>query len=370
MKVVHILHELKYSGAEIMYVDAASVFQSLGCELSVVATAPNLGEFASKFKNARYTVFHKKIPKRIAIIKRMVYYYSFIKFLKLNQFEVVHNHSSGTYWGMALCAKLASIRSVHTFHNVFPTSWYSRWYHIWLRWSAKNLLNCRFQTISDSVYQNERTTFFNNTTLINNWYGNNRFYPAKVGEKNLVRKKLGIAEDTLVLISVGGCSHIKRHSDIIRALPQIIEKYPNTVYLHLGEGEDLCEEEILAKELNVTQYIRFVGNQNNVRNFLIASDIYIMPSKFEGISLTTIEAMACNIPTILYDVPGLRDFNIKQKNALLIKEDVDALTYSVDKLYKNNLLKEEIANKAKTFVDEKYNMEANAKCINKLYNKK
>ena len=50
MKVIHYLHELKFSGAEIMYVDAAPVFQKLGCELSVVNTANHLGEYAPFFE--------------------------------------------------------------------------------------------------------------------------------------------------------------------------------------------------------------------------------------------------------------------------------------------------------------------------------
>lgn len=49
MKVIHFLYELKFSGAEIMYVDAAPIFQKFGCELTVVNTAPQLGEYASSF---------------------------------------------------------------------------------------------------------------------------------------------------------------------------------------------------------------------------------------------------------------------------------------------------------------------------------
>ena len=368
MKIVHILHELKYSGAEIMYVDAAPVFQSLGCELSVVATAENLGEFAPKFKDAGFTVHHKAISLT-STIKRLRYYYNFIKFIKLEQFDVVHNHSSATYWGMAFCAKLAGVKCVYTFHNVFPTSYYSRWYHIWLRWSAKKMFNCTFQTISESVQQNELNTFFNTTTLINNWYGSNRFYPAKEGEKESIRQELGIDKTALVLISVGGCSHVKRHSDIIKALPSILDLYPNTIYLHLGEGDDLVQEKTLAKELGISNNIRFLGNQNNVRKFLISSDIYLMTSKFEGLPITTIENMGCCIPSILYDVPGLRDFNSTQKNAILIKADIQELIKNIDALYKNHSLREEIINKAKSFVDERYNMQKNAKLINRLYSR-
>ncbi len=370
MKVLHILHELKYSGAEIMYVDAAPVFNSLGCDLSVVATASNLGEFAPKFREAGYTVYHKTIPKKKSVFQRLGYYSKFINFIKREQYDVIHNHSSATYWGMALCAKLAGIKCVHTFHNVFPTSWYSRWYHIWLRWSAKNLLGCTFQSISDSVYRNEQRTFLNSTVLINNWYCEKRFYHAQEEEKEAIRNELGIDKHALVLVSIGGCSHIKRHSDIIKALPRILQKYPNTVYLHLGEGDVLCEEKELAKKLNIGEKIYFEGNQNDVRKFLIASDIYLMPSKFEGISLTTIEAMACKIPAILYDVPGLRDFNSTQQNALVIKEDISELVNSIDKLQIDNLFKVAIAKRAKSFVDEKYNMVNNAGSIANLYNQK
>ncbi|NRT13280.1 glycosyltransferase [Flavobacterium sp. 14A] len=367
MKIIHILNELKYSGAEIMYVDAAPIFQSLGCELSVVATANSLGEFAPKFKKAGYTVYHKSIPSKSSLFKRGIYYLSFIKFLKTEKYDVLHNHSNSTYWGMALCAKLAGVKSVYTFHNVFPTSWYSRWYHLWLRWSAKKMLSCTFQTISDSVYQNELKVFFNKTILINNWYGNNRFYPAVVGEKELVREELGIDKDALVLISVGGCSHIKRHSDIIEALPIILEKYPNTIYLHLGEGDDLCKEKELSKKLIVDDNIIFMGNQTDVRKFLVASDIYLMTSKHEGLPITTIENMGCGIPSILYDVPGLRDFNATQRNSLVIKPRIVELVKSIGELHCDASMKEQISNKAKSFVDEKYNMANNVKLIFNLY---
>jgi len=367
MRVLHVFHELKYSGAEIMYVDAVPVFNSLGCDLSVVATATNLGEFSPKFEEAGYTVYHKTIPNKKSILNRVRYYIKFIKFIKSKRFDLVHNHSSATYWGMALCAKLAGVKCVYTFHNVFPTSWYSRWYHIWLRWSAKKLFNCTFHTISNSVYHNECSTFFNNTTLINNWYGSNRFYPANDVEKKAIRKEMDIDENALVLISVGGCSHIKRHSDIIKALPLIIEKYSNTIYLHLGEGDVLCEEEELAMELGVNKNIRFLGNQNNVRHFLIASDIYLMPSKFEGIPLTTIESMACKIPAILYNVPGLRDFNKESETAILIEEDVNVLAKQVILLHSDKSKQHQIIMNATQNVNMLYNIKKNALDIFNLY---
>lgn len=62
MKILHVLYELKYSGAEIMYCDAASLFQEKGCELSVMATAKEVGEYAENFEKAGYSIIHNELP--------------------------------------------------------------------------------------------------------------------------------------------------------------------------------------------------------------------------------------------------------------------------------------------------------------------
>lgn len=371
MEIIHILNELKFSGAEIMYVDAASIFKELGCNLSVVNTASQMGEYAPYFERAGYRVFHKVYPSnKWAYIKKWKYYFKMILFLKKNNYDVVHIHSSGLKWGMSFCAWASGCKPIYTFHNVFKSNWYSYPYHCWLRWSAKHLFGCTFQTISDSVYENEYIYYYNDTIKVYNWYGSNRFYPAADGEKAIIRKELQIGKDTLVLISIGGCSHIKRHTDIIKALPEIIKKHSDVLYLHLGCGTTLEEEEELARELNLENYIRFSGNQSDVRKYLIASDIYLMTSKFEGISLTTIEAMACRIPVILYNVQGLRDFNKEAECSLLIDEDYHLLVQSVIELYKNKEKQFYLTKNSEMLVNNTFLLQTNATKIVELYKKK
>lgn len=367
MKVLHILHELKFSGAEIMYVDAAPIFQKLGCDLSIVNTANHLGEYAPYFEKAGYKVFFHPYPN--GYFKRWKYYRDTISFLKKEKYDVVHIHSSALKWGMSFCAWKAGCKSIYTFHNVFRSHWYSYPWHWWLRWSAKHIFGCTFQTISDSVYENEKNYYHNNTTKIYNWYGCSRFYPALPNEKQKVRESLNIPQNSLVIISVGGCSPIKRHTDIIKALPEIIKVLPNVIYLHLGEGISLDEERSLAKELNIEKNICFCGNQSNVRKYLIASDIYVMPSKYEGISITTIEAMACLIPSILYNVPGLCDFNKEKECSELIKEDYSVLAKAIIKLYQDKKKQQYLTQNAKEFVDQNFYMETNVKQIFELYKK-
>lgn len=367
MKIIHILHELKYSGAEIMYVDAASLFQKKGCELTVVATANNLGEYAIQFQKAGYSVLHLPYPVKPFSFRKIKYGYSFLKLLKTEKYEVIHNHSSATYWLMALCAWLAQIKSVYTFHSIFETHWYSKPLHKLQRYTAKHWFGCRFQAISDSVHDNELNVFNNKTTKIYNWFGNKRFYPALEVEKQELRRELKIPHDSLVFITVGGCSEIKRHTDIVRALPLLINKLPNCIYLHLGEGQEEESEKELAKQLGVFDCIRFCGNHQDVRKYLVVSDFYLMTSKHEGISITTVEAMVCKIPAILYDVPGLRDFNRDTENSLLIAEDYNVLFESILTLYNNPTKSKELIENAYQFVITNFDIKKNVDLIYMLY---
>ncbi len=367
MKVIHIFHSLKFSGAEIMYVDAAPLFQSKGCDLSVMATANELGEFAVNFKEAGYIVMHIPMPRLTQYFKRILFYLTIIRLLKKNKYDVVHIHSSKAMWGFAFCAWIAKAKSVYTFHSVFPTHFYSYLYHVMLRWSAKRLFKCRFQSISDTVYNHEIKLYNNSTTKIYNWFGNKRYFPANQDEKNSIRSEIGIDNEALVLISVGGCNEGKRHSDIINALPLVVKKIPKIVYLHLGIGELESEEKALVEKLGISEKVIFCRNQINVRKYLVASDIYIMTSKFEGISVTTIEAMACGIPAVLYNVPGLKDFNANGKNSKLINEEFREIPRAIFEILEDKNKTTRMSKRAREFVNSVFNLDVNANEIYKLY---
>jgi glycosyltransferase involved in cell wall biosynthesis len=366
-KIIHIFHELKFSGGEIMYVDAAPIFQKKGCELMAMATGTDLGDYAPFFKRSGYKIFHKPIPEYKNYIRLIQFYWGVIKLLKKEQIDVVHIHSHGTMLGMSFAAWVVNAKSICTLHSVFSKRALIYPYHFLMRWVAKRIFKCQFQTISDSVYDNELNLYHNKTTKIYNWYSDDRYSPAALGEKEIARKELGIASDAFVIISIGGCNHNKRHSDIIKALPHILEKSPNCLYLHLGEGISETEEKQLAVDLDLNQPIRFCGNQVDVRKYLIASDVYLMTSHFEGISITTIEAMACQIPAILYDVPGLRDFNKQDENSILIKEDYRLLAEKVHYLQENPKIGAKISISGKSFVDNNFNMQNNVNQIFELY---
>lgn len=367
MKILHVLNKLSFSGAEIMYVDAADEFKSLGCDLYVINSAKELGDYANMFEAAGYKVLHLPYPHQL--FAKWKYYRMIARLVKKEKIDVIHIHSSTMKWGMALVAYITGIKSVYTFHSCFKSRYISWPYQVWLRWSAKKIFGCKFQTISDSVYQNELVYYHNKTIKIYNWFGNKRFFPASVNEKKIVREKLGISQHTFVIISVGGCSAIKRHHDIIKSLSELRKSNKDILYLHLGQGSTTKEEMSLAKQLGVDDIVRFEGNQIDVRQYLIASDVYVMSSQFEGISITTIEALACKIPAILYNVPGLRDFNLENECSFLIPEFPSEIVKAIEILQKNEELKKMLIDNGYKFVMKRYYLPNNVKQIYNLYQK-
>jgi glycosyltransferase involved in cell wall biosynthesis len=369
MKILHVFNALEFSGAEVMYVQAASQFKENGCELIALSTAGHIGSYADNFKESGFKIEHQPLTlslrKIFGFLSALIWIF---KYIRAEKIDVVHIHRSSNFWWVALSSKLAGAGTLRTIHNVFRNRWFTRPKAILERWSARVFLKVTFHTIGESVYQNEVKYYKNKSIKVNNWFDNKRFYPAtNATEKQAIRDELGLG-DALVVISVGGCSDVKRHEDIIDAV-NIIAKSKDIIYLHLGDGVNRHDEERKAAELNIVKKVVFIGNTNEVRKYLIASDIYVMPSRFEGLSISTVEAMACELPLVLYDVPGLRDLINDDDNGLLINEDVGELARAVHSLADQPELLLHKSRSGRIHAETNYSLNSGVSGIVSIYNK-
>jgi glycosyltransferase involved in cell wall biosynthesis len=269
----------------------------------------------------------------------------------------------------ALIGKFAGIPVIiRTIHNNFNPVWY-RFPEYFLSRHFAKLLGVKMTSISDSVFENEKKLFVNKTIIIYNWFNHKRFYPITKEERKMTRSKLKISDQVIVLISTGSCLPQKRHKDIIFALKELVKKDYKVLYLHLGGGLLNNLEKELVNQLELKNEVRFLGNVNNVRDYLVASDFYIMPSEFEGLSIAAIEAMACKIPAILYNSPGLeelyRDDNLRKN---LIKKSPSAITEKILELIENPSEINNIVENAYKMINLKFDMEKNVEQFIELYN--
>ncbi|MDE3180889.1 MAG: glycosyltransferase family 4 protein [Acidobacteriota bacterium] len=110
------------------------------------------------------------------------------------------------------------------------------------------------------------------------------------GECDAVRRQFGVAPQDMLLVHIGRLSPQKGHAVLLRALPVVIEKFPQTKLLLVGEGDlaaSLLDE---TKRLGLEGRVIFAGFQSAIPRFLEAADLVVLPSLWEGLPLIAIEA--------------------------------------------------------------------------------
>lgn len=364
MKVLHIFNEINHSGAEVMYCQAAPLLQEQGITSIALSTGPNFGGYVTEMESANVPCFH--LPLLKGIINKVNYAYALSKMIKEMGVDVIHVHREPQSFIFYLSGFLAKVGIVRTFHNVF----YKRritWIKGYLeRLLSKMVFNVLFHSISESVQKHEKKYFFNETTRVNNWVDFNLFMPIRdENEKSLLRKQFGIDVQSVVLISVGRCTEVKNHSEILHALKVLSVRY-NIHYIHVGTGCLEMQEKALAEQLDISDFCSFVGQTNRVRDYYVASDIHVMTSKFEGLGNVAVESMACNVFNVLYDVPGLRDIIKNNDVGYLIEPNLKKLIAALESVINDEDTRKTISCNAHNYVKKIFNI-GNVRDIAALY---
>ena len=127
-----------------------------------------------------------------------------------------------------------------------------------------------------------------------------------------------LAAEKLVL-AVGRLVEQKNHELAIRAITQV----PGATLAIVGDGALRPQLERLAAELGAN--VIFTGVRRDARALMGAADVVVMPSHWEGLPLSALEALASGTPLVATDVRGLRELVTDGENALLVPEEPEAL---------------------------------------------
>lgn len=106
-------------------------------------------------------------------------------------------------------------------------------------------------------------------------------------------------ENCFVIGNVARLSPVKSQAFLIRLMPEILQIRPEAVLLLIGEGPEQANLERLIRELNLEHKVILAGNVSNVEDYLCAMDVFALPSLFEGVPLTLLEAQANGLPGVM-----------------------------------------------------------------------
>lgn len=136
----------------------------------------------------------------------------------------------------------------------------------------------------------------------------------------------------------------------------------------IGDGPEKFELVQLAHNLKLENQVRFFGFRKDRVSLLKGFDVFVLPSRLEGVPRCLMEAMAANIPIIASDIPGCRDLIKQDDTGLLFKlDDADGLCQAIKKLFDDKNLRYELSTNAKKMVENEWSASAMAERYRKLY---
>jgi glycosyltransferase involved in cell wall biosynthesis len=139
------------------------------------------------------------------------------------------------------------------------------------------------------------------------------------------RAELGLPPDAQLVLAVGRLVEQKNHALAVRAIAEV----PDAVLAIAGTGPLLGDLERQARETGVADRVLFLGLRPDARALMGAADVVVMPSRWEGLPLSALEALASGTPLVATDVRGLRELVTDDQNAVLVPEEPRALAVAL-----------------------------------------
>lgn len=182
----------------------------------------------------------------------------------------------------------------------------------------------------------------------------------KTKNSELVKRKYS----PLKFVMIARFSAQKDQKALINALSYIDPKKFELTFV--GDGETLKENEKLVNELKISENVKFAGFKQDVSQYLLSSDVYVLTTHYEGLPISIIEAMSYGLPIIATNVGGNSELVINGENGYLInnkKELQNALVSFIN----NRELIDKMGRKSFEYYCNKFELQKCIKKINNLY---
>lgn len=200
-----------------------------------------------------------------------------------------------------------------------------------------------------------------------------RFSPAV---QPLDRSHIGLTEESTVLTCLGRIVHKKGFDVLLRALPPLLDSYPELKLVIGGDGAQREQLADLATELGISERIHFPGriSWEDVPAFLAMGDLFVLPSvqdaagNVDGLPTVLLEAMALGKPIVATQIGGVPLVIEHGENGILCPPgNTHALEQAIAMLLENPSLQHKISRAARTSVEERFNWLEVAKQFDELF---
>ncbi len=313
--------------------DLEKEFHDIGIELNTI-------DLKTKFE------FHPKIF--FAIFK-------VVNFIKENDIDIIHANTRVTQILAAICSRLAGKKFVSTCHGYFNFKRYSR--KLFSAWGDFVI------AISRQVQRHLIDDFKINPDkirVIHNGVDLKKFKVSSADRVKQLKDKLRLPTFP-VIGSIGRFSPVKGFDKLIGAMRHVVKDFPNAQLILIGEGPDKEKLERLCAEERLENNVIFIPATINTAEYFMLMDVFIFPSRQEGLGLSLIEAMANGRVCIASDAGGIKDVIDDGVSGIIVKDyKSSAFAKAIVVVLKNETLRQKIAEQAKIKAENSFSIEETA----------
>ena len=289
-----------------------------------------------------------------------------VRIVKDDAIEVVHTHDFRTDVMGLLAAKRCGVPVVSTCHGWIANDLKGRLY----RAVDRRLLRLfdHVITVSDFMKQQlvdsglpaERLTSIPNALILDDYVPD----PAD----RVFRKELGVADDKVLIVSIGRLSPEKGHEVLLRALAALRETDPGFVLAIVGKGPEEASIRGVCNDLGLDGNVRFVGFRSDMPAIYNSADLVVQSSFTEGMPNVVLEALLMETPVVATSVGGTAEIVEHGINGFLVAPDsADALSDGLRDYFENKSKHLKMAASGRVSVAKHFNHSSRVQRIAKLY---
>jgi glycosyltransferase involved in cell wall biosynthesis len=278
--------------------------------------------------------------------------------------DVVHLHSgkAGLAGRLVVRDRIPTVFQPHAWSFLAPRSGVRgaslRWERYAARWATE--LVC----VSTTERQlGESLSIHAPTTVIPNGIDLAEFRPAGTRDRVVARKRLGL-DDVPTVLCAGALMVQKGQQDLLTVWPAVRARVPEAQLLLVGDGPDRRALERLAEAV---AGVTFAGARTDVPHWMAAADVIVVPSRWEGMALVPLEAMACARSVVATDVNGVVDSVPPDAGAIVMLDDPDALVEAVVERLEDPALAEQEGWNGRSHVESHHDVTTSTRELARVY---
>lgn len=170
-----------------------------------------------------------------------------------------------------------------------------------------------------------------------------------------IEDEFGIPEDHLILINVGRHEYQKGQEVLIKAVKELRKQGLKVSLIIAGREGDMTDQlNRYIRTFSLRNCVHLAGHRNDIPELLAGADLFVFPSRYEGLPGALIEACGARLPIICTDLPCMTEVVTAGRNALLFKlDDVESLTRCISRMIEDqNMVRRFGAESSKIFLSQ------------------